>query len=83
MCHGSSLKLCITSLKNNNGIVLGSVTGKRRYSTVHMKGIEIPCISEFTSEKTTAAHFLGRPTGHLAGLWEIGLSFFKESIKRF
>ena len=35
----------------NDGIVRGSVTGKRKRSTVLMKGLEIFCIYEFTSEK--------------------------------
>ena len=35
----------------NDGMVRGSVTGKRRRSAVHMKGLEMPCIYEFTSEK--------------------------------
>ena len=35
----------------NNGIVRGSVTGRRTRSTVHMKGLEIPCVYEFTAEQ--------------------------------
>ena len=35
----------------NGGTVTGSVCGRRKRSTQHMKGLEIPCIYEFSSSK--------------------------------
>ncbi len=35
----------------NKGIVRGSVTGRRKRSTVHMKGLEILCVCEITAGK--------------------------------
>ena len=35
----------------NNGIVTGVVTGSRKRSTTHNKGLEIPCTYEFLSGK--------------------------------
>lgn len=35
----------------NNGCVQGIVTGRRKLSTIQMKGLEIPCIYEFSADK--------------------------------
>lgn len=35
----------------NNGVVQGTVTGRRKRSSLPLKGLEIPCIYEFTAKK--------------------------------